>query len=58
VAKYLSNEDVVVDSVRLCGDFITGRKIPNKATITVRIQVCILFLRIYTFEFILFFLIS
>ncbi|XP_050434808.1 DNA-directed RNA polymerase I subunit RPA2 [Adelges cooleyi] len=38
VAKYTSNEDVIVDSVRLCGDFTTGRKIPNKATITIRVQ--------------------
>ncbi|XP_060854584.1 DNA-directed RNA polymerase I subunit RPA2 [Rhopalosiphum padi] len=38
IAKYLSNEEVIVDSVRQCGDFTTGRKIPNKATITVRVQ--------------------
>jgi len=42
VAKYTGNEEVIVDSVRLCGDFTTGRKIPNKATITVRVQVCII----------------
>ncbi|XP_050544143.1 DNA-directed RNA polymerase I subunit RPA2 isoform X2 [Daktulosphaira vitifoliae] len=38
VAKYSSSEEVIVDSVRLCGDFTTGRKIPNKATITIRVQ--------------------
>lgn len=39
VAKYLSEEEVIVDSVRQCGDFTTGQKIPNKATITIRVQV-------------------
>lgn len=40
VVKYIGSEEVIVDSVRLCGDFTTGRKIPNKATITIRVQVC------------------
>lgn len=40
IAKYLGSEEVIVDSVRQCGDFTTGKKIPNKATITVRVQVC------------------
>lgn len=39
VAKYTGSEEVIVDSVRQCGDFTTGRKIPNKATITTRVQV-------------------
>lgn len=40
VAKYTGDENAIVDAVRQCGDFTTGRKIPNKATITIRVQVC------------------